>query len=153
MQNVLHWTINHLTYRRKFRSLTSDNMYIWQAKQRTRVRRKKIQCEKLRRKQIQSCEMYRSVRKAAVARSTFSSQKVQNTISRTTFGSWDVEEWYAAVARSAFSSQNVKNKNWRVSGTFRRWDVQKWDSTCVSQNVQNTCVSDHVLESVRQLDS
>ena len=49
--------------------------------------------------------MYRSVRKAAVARRTFSSQKVQNTISRTTFGSWDVEEWYAAVARSAFSSQ------------------------------------------------
>ena len=45
---------------------------------------------------------------AVVARSTFRSQNVQNTV-RTTFGSWDVEKVHAVVARSTFRSQNVQN--------------------------------------------
>ena len=47
---------------------------------------------------------------AVVARSTFPSQNVQNTLSvRTTFGSCDVEKVHAVVARSTFPSQNVQN--------------------------------------------
>ena len=76
---------------------------------------------------------------AVVARSTFPSEKVQNTwvsehfwklrcrksarrcgakhISKskctTTFGSWDVEKAHAVVARSTFLSQNVKNTTFK----------------------------------------
>ena len=47
---------------------------------------------------------------AVVARSTFPSQNVQNTIGvRTTFGGSDVEKVHAVVARSTFRSQHVKN--------------------------------------------
>ena len=47
---------------------------------------------------------------AVVARSTFPSQNVQNTLSvRTTFGSWDVEKVHAVVSRSTFRSENVQN--------------------------------------------
>ena len=43
---------------------------------------------------------------AIVARSTFPSQNVQNTLMlRSTFGSWDVEKVHAVVARSTFRSQ------------------------------------------------
>ena len=45
---------------------------------------------------------------AAVARSTFWSQNVQNTACSATFWSCDVEKLHAAVARSTFSSQNAK---------------------------------------------
>ena len=53
---------------------------------------------------------------AAVARSTFSSQNVQNTPCsvRNTFGSSDVKKLHAAVARSTFSSQNVQIRTWCV---------------------------------------
>ena len=82
---------------------------------------------------------------AVVARSTFRSQNVQNTLScRTTFGSWDVEKAHAVVARSTFRSQNVQN-TLSCRTTFGSWDVEKVHavvvrSTFPSQNVQNTTV-------------
>ena len=51
---------------------------------------------------------------AVVARSTFPSQ---NTPSRTTFGSWDVEKVHAVVARSTFPSQKCK----KLRGTEHFW--------------------------------
>ena len=61
---------------------------------------------------------------AMVARSTKTSQNAQKTPqSRTTFGSYDVQQCGAVVARSAFASQNVKNMS--VLGHLRRDRCQK----------------------------
>ena len=46
---------------------------------------------------------------AAVARSAFVSQNVQNTSWSGENGSCDPQKWHAGVARGAFSSQNVQN--------------------------------------------
>ena len=46
---------------------------------------------------------------AAVARSIFVSQNVENTTLSGTFGSSDVQKWHAAVGRSTFARQNVLN--------------------------------------------
>ena len=46
---------------------------------------------------------------AVVARSTFRSQKWQNTWVRTTFGRCDVEKVHAVVARSTFRSKKCQN--------------------------------------------
>ena len=46
---------------------------------------------------------------AAVARSTFASQNVENTSAQSNFCSSYVESWHAAVARSRFASENVQN--------------------------------------------
>ena len=46
---------------------------------------------------------------AAVAKSTFSSQKGKTRQFRTTRGSSEVEKLHAAVAKSTFSSQNVQS--------------------------------------------
>ena len=79
-----------------------------------------------------------------VAISDSPSHTVQNTpISRTTFGSCDVEKVHTVVARSTFPSQNVQNT---FSDHF--WNVEKVHavvarSTFRSQNVQNTPFSDH----------
>ena len=59
---------------------------------------------------------------AAVARSTFSSQNVQNTSWADNFLSSDVEKLHAAVARSTFSSQNRKKLT--VSDHF--FEVAMW---------------------------
>ena len=45
---------------------------------------------------------------AAVARSTFASEKITPHL-RSTFGSWDVQKVHAVVVRSRFPSQNAQN--------------------------------------------
>ena len=136
------------SYRRKFRSQTSDNMDRWKAEQgrgkKRKIRRKKSRRERVRRKKMQMRE------KVGKSRNTVFSQwfgtsegpkvgslkrRVQSQLARwemnnctplwreahfevkmykthhcrTTFGSWDVEKVHAVVARSTFSSQNVQN--------------------------------------------
>ena len=65
---------------------------------------------------------------AAVARSTFRSQNVQNAQLRTTFTSCDVEKVHAVVARSTFRSQHVQKTPcsdhvWRFRCRFA-WQAQ-----------------------------
>ena len=126
------------TYRRKFRSETSDNMDSWKAEVR-RVRR-----EKIRRKKMQVREkvgksrntvffqwfvapvgrkvgsLKRRVRSqlarwemkscTPICREAHFQVKMDKTLEeRTTFGSWDVEKVHAVVERSTFPSQNVQN--------------------------------------------
>ena len=63
---------------------------------------------------------------AAVARSTFPSQKCQNWRCRTTFGSWDVKKVHAVVAWSTFSSQKCQKLT--VSDHF--WKLRCRKSAC-----------------------
>ena len=86
---------------------------------------------------------------AAVARSTFSSENIQNMSALKHFSKFDVEKLHAAVARSAFSSQTLKNS--RSRSTFWSSNVEKLHaavarSTFASQHVQGTFVLAHVLK-------
>ena len=135
---------------------------------------------------------------AVVARSTFSSENVQNTSAsehflklrcrkiarrcgekkmyktcqaRTTFWSSDVEKWHAVVARSTLSSENVQNMSgsdhflkfrcWKMArrcgetcqarSTFWSWDVEKLHAAVArsafpSRNVKKLTVSEHFLK-------
>ena len=58
---------------------------------------------------------------AVVAQSTFRSQNVQNTYSRTTFGSWDVEKVHAVVRKAHFEVKMHKTPN--VRSTLGSSDV------------------------------
>ena len=61
---------------------------------------------------------------AVVARSTFSSQNVQNTPTSDHFGSWEIEKAHAVVTRSTCPSQNVQNPP--RSAHF--WKLRDWKS-------------------------
>ena len=130
----------------KFRSLTSDNMEKWKSEQRSRVTRKKIHTREMLRKSRMGVIFFmirgsggskRRVAKAAgaelavqhrneklhaaVARSTFVSQNVQNTAFSDHFLKFRCRKWNAAVAPSTFTSQN-EQKTW---STFWGFDVAK----------------------------
>ena len=66
---------------------------------------------------------------AAVARSTFSSQNVQNT---SAFWSSDPEKKHAAVARSTFACQNVQNTSW---GRFLKFGCRKIARRCGAKHI------------------
>ena len=111
---------------------------------------------------------------AAVARSNFQVKVYKTRQVWSTFWSSDVKKFCGALARSAFSSENVQNiavpmsknctplwreahfqvkmlKDWQSRSTFWSSDVEKLHaavarSTCVSQNVQNTCVLAHFVK-------
>ena len=79
---------------------------------------------------------------AVVARSTFWSQNVQNTLSvRTTFGSWDVEKVHAVVARSTFPSQNVQN----TPGSDHFWKLRcrKSARRCGAKHISKSKCTKH----------
>ena len=113
---------------------------------------------------------------AAVAKSTFGSENVQNRFEalfelwcrklarahlwvkmyktrhvRSTFWSSDVKKWHAAVARSTFASENVKKLRVRSGSTFWRSDVEKLHAAVArsafsSEIVQNTSAADSFLK-------
>ena len=143
------------SYRRKFRSQTSDNMDRWKAEQgrgreKRKIRREKIRRERVRRKKMQMREKV---------------GKSRNTV----FFQWFVAPEGRKVGslkrrvRSQLATGAMKNctplwreahfevksvKNWRSRTTFGSWDVEKVHavvarSTFPSQNVQNTSASDH----------
>ena len=110
---------------------------------------------------------------AVVARSTFPSQNVQNTLgpllevemskkctplwreahfqvkmlkthhSRTTFGSWDVEKVHAVVARSTFPSQNVQNTPF--SDHFWKLRCRKSARHCGAKHISKSKCSKHTI--------
>ena len=161
------------TYRRKFRSETSDNMDSWKAEVR-RVRR-----EKIRRKKMQMREkvgksrftvffqwfvapegrkvgsLKRRVRRhlarwemkkcTPLWREAHFQVKMYKTHQlRTTFGSWDVEKVHAVVARSTFPSQNVQN----TPGPDHFWKLRcrKSARRCGAKHISNSkCTKHHML--------
>ena len=81
---------------------------------------------------------------AAVARSTFLSQKSSNTHhSRTTFGSCDVEKVHAGVARSTFPSQNVQN----TPGSDHFWNLRcrKSARRCGAKHISKSKCTKHTI--------
>ena len=74
--------------------------------------------------------------RAAVARSIFASQNVQNTSARERFWSSDVQKWQAAVARSTFASQNVQSTT--CSEQFLKFRSGKTARRC---GAKHTCKS------------
>ena len=93
---------------------------------------------------------------AVVARSTFQSQKVENT-------SVSDHLWKLTCRKSArrsganhiLKSKGTKHLMFEVRNTFRSWDVEKVHagvarSTFQFQNVQNTSVSDHFWKLTRR---
>ena len=143
------------SYRRKFRSQTSDNMERWKAEQgrgreKRKIRRKKSRRERVRRQKMQMREEV---------------GKSRNTV----FFQWFVAPEGRKVGslkrrvRSQLARGEMKNctplwreahfevkmyKTHQVRTTFGSWDVEKVHavvarSTCPSQNVQNTPLSDH----------
>ena len=164
LQGLAVWPALHIfkcrccTYRRKFRSQTSDNMERWKAEQgrgreKRKIRREKIRRERVRRQKIQMREKV---------------GKSRNTV----FFQWFVAPEGRKVGslkrrvRSQLATGAMKNCTplWReahfqvkmyktlgVRTTFGSWDVKKVHavvarSTFRSQNVQNTTSSGPLLE-------
>ena len=158
------------TYRRKFRSETSDNMDSWKAEVR-RVRR-----EKIRRKKMQMREKVGKSRftvffqwfVAPEGRKVGSlKRRVQTQLARwemkkctplwreahfqvkmykthqlrTTFGSCDVEKVHAVVARSTCPSQNVQNTTW--SDHFWKLRCRKSARRCGAKHISNSKCTKH----------
>ena len=143
------------SYRRKFRSQTSDNMERWKAEQGRGTEKRKIRREKIRRERVRgkTLQMREKVGKS------------RNTV----FFQWFVAPEGRKVGslkrrvRSQLATGAMKNCTplWReahfqvkmyktpgVRTTFGSWDVEKVHavvarSTFPSQNVQNTSASDH----------
>ena len=81
---------------------------------------------------------------AVVARSTFRSQNVKNTLGvRTTFGSCDVEKVHAVVARSTFPSQNVQNTT--CSRHFWRFGCRKSARRCGAKHISKSKCTKHYM--------
>ena len=167
---TIYQCILYITYRRKFRSETSDNMDSWKAEVR-RVRR-----EKIRRKKMQMREkvgksrftvffqwfvapegrkvgsLKRRVRRhlarwemkkcTPLWREAHFQVKMYKTHQcRTTFGSWDVEKVHAVVARSTFPTQNVQN----TPGSDHFWKLRcrKSARRCGAKHISNSKCTKH----------
>ncbi len=133
--------------RRKFRSLTSDNMERWKAEQRSRVRRKKIQLRESQKKEDTHARNVRKVAKCYIFQMIFgpagSKSRLAKAAGAEPCGQRRNEKWHAAVAPSTFSSQNIKNTP--ASHHFLKFSCRKMSCRCgakhiPSQNVK-TCGS------------
>ena len=144
-----------ITWRRKFRSQTSDNMDRWKAEQgrgreKRKIRREKSRRERVRRKKIQMREKVGKSRftlffqwfVAPEGRKVGSlKRRVRSQLAR-----WEMKKCTPLWREAHFEVKSVKN--WRSRTTFGSWDVEKVHavvarSTFPSQNVQSTPASDH----------
>ena len=144
------------TYRRKFRSQTSDNMDRWKAEQgrgreKRKIRREKIRRERVRRKKMQMREKVGKSRNtvffqwfvAPEGRKVGSlKRRVRSQLAR-----WEMKICTPLWREAHFEVKMYKTHHART--TFGSWDVEKVHavvarSTFRSQNVQNTPqLSDH----------
>ena len=159
------------SYRRKFRSETSDNMNSWKAEVR-RVRR-----DKIRRKKMQMREKVGKSRNTLFlqwfmapqgrkvgslkrrVRSQLARWEMKNCTPlwreahfqvkmyktpqlRTTFGSCDVEKVHAVVARSTFPSQNVQNTP--ASDHFWKLRCRKSARRCGAKHISKSKCTKHL---------
>ena len=135
MSHIWGMELTRIYYRRKFKSLTSDNMDRWKAERgRERVRRKKMQMREkvgksrntvffqwfvapegrnvgsLKRRVRSHLARWEMKKCTPLWREAHVGVKMYKTHhARTIFGSWDVEKAHAVVARSTFRSQRVQN--------------------------------------------
>ena len=144
-----------LSFRRKFRSQTSDNMDRWKAEQgrgreKRKIRREKSRRERVRRKKMQMREEVGKSRNtvffqwfvAPEGRKVGSlKRRVRSQLAR-----WDMKNCTPLWREAHFQVKMYKTHHGRT--TFGSWDVEKVHavlarSTFPSQNVQNTPLSDH----------
>ena len=145
-----------MSYRRKFRSQTSDNMDRWKAEQgrgreKRKIRRKKSRRERVMKKEDADARKGREVAKHCVfpmiCGSGGSKSRLAKAAGAEPAGQMRDEKLHAVVALSRFWSQNVQNTP--VSDHFWKLRCRKSAhavvarSTFPSQNVQNTPCSDH----------
>ena len=113
---------NELYNRRKFRTLTSDNMDTWKAKKRSKVRRKSSEKkgESLERRYTRTkcLESHESM----IRSSGESKSRLAKAAGAELAAQHNNEKFHAAVARSTFSSQNAKN--WRSQTPFWSSDLE-----------------------------
>ena len=143
------------SYRRKFRSQTSDNMDRWKAEQgrgreKRKIRREKIRRERVRRKKMQMREKVGKSRNTVffqwfVAPESRKVGSLKRRV-RSQLARWEMKNCTPLWREAHFEVKSVKN--WRSRTTFGSWDVEKVHavvarSTFRSQNVQNTPASDH----------
>ena len=141
--------------RRKLRSQTSDNMDRWKAEQgrgreKRKIRREKSRRERVRRKKMQMREKVGKSRNtvffqwfvAPEGRKVGSlKRRVRSQLAR-----WEMKNCTPLWREAHFEVKMYKTHHCRT--TFGSWDVEKVHavvarSTCRSQNVQNTPLSDH----------
>ena len=142
----------YTSYRRKFRSQTSDNMDRWKAEQgreKRKIRRKKRR-ERVRRKKMQMREKVRKSRNtvflqwfgAPEGRKVGSlKRRVRSQLAR-----WEMKNCTPLWREAHFQVKMYKTHHSRT--TFGSWDVEKVHAVVArsifpSQNVQTTPVSDH----------
>ena len=143
----------YTSYRRKFRSQTSDNMDRWKAEQgreKRKIRRKKSRRERVRRKKMQMREKVRKSRNtvflqwfgAPEGRKVGSlKRRVRSQLAR-----WEMRNCTPLWREAHFQVKMYKTHHSRT--TFGSWDVEKVHAVVArsifpSQNVQTTPVSDH----------
>ena len=142
-----------VSYRRKFRSQTSDNMDRWKAergrvREKRRVEERRWQKRKSQKKEDADARKGRKVPKCFPndLRLRFSKSRLAKAAGAEPSGQMSDEKVHAVVARSTFRSQNVQSTP--ASDHFGSWDVEKVHavvarSTCRSRHVQSTPCSDH----------
>ena len=144
-----------LSYRRKFRSQTSDNMDRWKAEQgrcreKRKIRREKSRRERVRRKKIQMREKVGKSRLTVffqwfVAPEGRKEGSLKRRV-RSQLASWEMKNCTPLWREAHFQVKMYKTHHSRT--TFGSWDVGKVHAVVArsafpSQNVQNTSASDH----------
>ena len=160
------------TYRRKFRSETSDNMDSWKAEvrrvRRDKIRRKKMQMREkvgksrftvffqwfgapegrkvgsLKRRVRSQLARWEMKKCTPLWREAHFEVKMYKTHQlRTTFGSWDVEKVHAVVARRTFRSQNVQNTP--ASDHFWKLRCRKSARRCGAKHISKLKCTKHTI--------
>ena len=139
-----------LSYRRKFRRQTSDNMERWKAEQgrgreKRKISREKIRRERVRRQKIQMREKVGKIRKVTkhcvfpmICGSGGSKSRLAKAAGAEPAGQRSDEKLHAVVARSTFPSQNVQNTPF--SDHFWKLRCQKSARRCGAKRISKSKV-------------
>ena len=138
------------SYRRKFRSQTSDHIDRWKAEQgrgreKRKIRRKKSRRERVRRKKMQMREKVGKTRNTAFfpmnCGSGGSKSRLVKAAGAETSGEMRNEKLHAVVARSTFRSQNAKNTT--CSDHFWKLRCQKSARRCGAKHISKSKCTKH----------
>ena len=137
----------YTSYRRKFRSQTSDNMDRWKAEQgreKRKIRRKKSRRERVKKKEDADARKGKKVAKlwgSGGSKVGSLKRRVRSQLAR-----WEMKNCTPLWREAHFQVKMYKTHHSRT--TFGSWDVEKVHAVVArsifpSQNVQTTPVSDH----------
>ena len=137
----------YTSYRRKFRSQTSDNMDRWKAEQgreKRKIRRKKSRRERVRKK-MQMREKVRKSRNTVVFPMIWGSGGSKSRFAKAAgaepAGQMRDEKLHAVVARSTFASQNVQNTS--ASDHFWKLRCRKSARRCGAKHISKSKCTNH----------